>query len=243
MRGGPSASPLLQNSRTNQEHTQVAAPQKPNNNANNRAQRDKGGNKTPQIRVNDRIRAPKVRVVTAKGDQLGVMATRDALAKAKEIGLDLVEVAPNADPPVCRLIDYGKFKYMQAKLQKNNKSKVTKMKEVKLRVGTDVNDYNVKMARTEQFLDHGHKVRFQLCFRNRENAHRELGLDVMAKVVEDMKTMGQVDQAAKLAGNTVTMVLAPLPANQRVKKFKKYEEADFDAESDEFDATDDVSEE
>ena len=140
----------------------MAAPQKPSNTANNRTQRDKGGKKEPQIRVNDRIRAPKVRVVTAKGDQLGVMATRDALAKAKEIGLDLVEVAPNADPPVCRLIDYGKFKYMQAKLQKNNKSKVTKMKEVKLRVGTDVNDYNVKMARTEQFLDHGHKVRFQL---------------------------------------------------------------------------------
>ena len=229
--------------RTNQEHTQVAAPQKPSKPANRPQRGDKGANKAPQIRVNDRIRAPKVRVVTAKGDQLGVMATRDALAKAKEIGLDLVEVAPNADPPVCRLIDYGKFKYMQAKLQKNNKSKVTKMKEVKLRVGTDVNDYNVKMARTEQFLDHGHKVRFQLRVRNRENAHRELGLDVMAKVVEDMKTMGQVDQPAKLAGNTVTMVLAPLPANQRVKKFKKYEEADFDAESDEFDATDDVSEE
>ena len=231
-----------QKSRTNQEHTQVAAPQKPSKPAS-RPSRDKGANKAPQIRVNDRIRAPKVRVVTAKGDQLGVMATRDALAKAKEIGLDLVEVAPNADPPVCRLIDYGKFKYMQAKLQKNNKSKVTKMKEVKLRVGTDVNDYNVKMARTEQFLDHGHKVRFQLRFRNRENAHRELGLDVMAKVVEDMKTMGQVDQPAKLAGNTVTMVLAPLPANQRVKKFKKYEEADFDTESEEFDATDDLGEE
>ena len=124
-----------------------------------------------------------------------------------------------------------------------SKSKVTKMKEVKLRVGTDVNDYNVKMARTEQFLDHGHKVRFQLRFRGRENAHQQLGLEVMAKVVEDMKTMGQVDQPAKLAGNTVTMVLAPLPANQRVKKFKKYEEADFDAESEEFDATDELGEE
>ena len=178
-------------------------------------------------------------MVTANGDQLGVMATRDALSRAKEIGLDLVEVAPNADPPVCRLIDYGKFKYMQAKMQKNNKAKTVRMKEIKLRIGTDVNDYNVKMARTEQFLDHGHKVRFQLRFRGRENAHQQLGLEVMAKVVEDMKTMGKVDQAAKLAGNTVTMVLTPLPAAQRVKKFKKYEEADFDAESDEFDASDD----
>lgn len=220
----------------------MPAPQKkntPNNAAqprNNR--RDQHNNRTQQIRVNDRIRAPRVRVVTADGDQLGVMSTRDALAKAKEIGLDLVEVAPNADPPVCRLIDYGKFKYMQAKQQKNNKTKAVRMKEVKLRIGTDVNDYNVKMARTEQFLDHGHKVRFQLRFRGRENAHQQMGLEVMAKVVEDMKTMGKVDQPAKLVGNTVGMVLAPLPPNQRVKKFKKYEEEDFDAESEEFDATD-----
>lgn len=211
-------------------------PNKPANN-NNRNNRDRN-NRTPQVRVNDRIRAPRVRVVTAKGEQLGVMRTDDALAKAKSIGLDLVEVAPNADPPVCRLIDYGKYKYMQAKLQKGNKAKATRLKEVKLRVGTDVNDYNVKMGRTEQFLDHGHKVRFQLRFRARENAHKELGLEMMAKVVEDMKTMGQVDQPAKLAGNTVTMVLAPLPAAQRVKKFKKYEDENFDTESEEFDAKD-----
>ena len=215
-------------------------PNKPANN-NNRNNRDRNS-KAPQIRVNDRIRAPRVRVITAKGEQLGIMQTRDALTKAKEIGLDLVEVAPNADPPVCRLIDYGKYKYMQAKLQKGNKAKATRLKEVKLRVGTDVNDYNVKMARTEQFLDHGHKVRFQLRFRARENAHKELGLEMMAKVVEDMKTMGQVDQAAKLAGNTVTMVLTPLPAAQRVKKFKKYEEGDFDTESEEFDAKDESAE-
>lgn len=219
-------------------NTHVPTPQK-NNNSGNRGRREQSG--SANIRVNDRIRAPRVRVVTASGDQLGVMATRDALAKAKEIGLDLVEVAPNADPPVCRLIDYGKFKYMQAKMQKNSKSKAVRMKEIKLRVGTDVNDYNVKMGRTEQFLDHGHKVRFQLRFRNRENAHKELGLEVMAKVVEDMKTMGKVDQPAKLAGNTVTMVLTPLPAAQRVKKFKKYEDENFDTESEEFDARDDIA--
>lgn len=210
-----------------------------NNNPGNRGNRRDQNAKTPQTRVNDRIRAPRVRVVTANGDQLGVMSTRDALAKAKEIGLDLVEVAPNADPPVCRLIDYGKYKYMQAKLQKSNKTKTVRMKEIKLRIGTDVNDYNVKMARTEQFLDHGHKVRFQLRFRGRENAHQQLGLEVMAKVVEDLRTMGKVDQPAKLAGNTVTMVLTPLPTGQRVKKFKKYEEDDFDADSAEFDASDD----
>lgn len=213
-------------------------PPRPNKPANNNRNNRDRNNRTPQVRVNDRIRAPRVRVVTAKGEQLGVMRTDDALAKAKSIGLDLVEVAPNADPPVCRLIDYGKYKYMQAKLQKGNKAKATRLKEVKLRVGTDVNDYNVKMGRTEQFLDHGHKVRFQLRFRARENAHKELGLEMMAKVVEDMKTMGQVDQPAKLAGNTVTMVLAPLPAAQRVKKFKKYEDENFDTESEEFDAKD-----
>ncbi len=216
----------------------MPAPQK-NTNPGNRAPRRDQNAKTPQTRVNDRIRAPRVRVVTATGEQLGVMSTRDALIKAKELGLDLVEVAPNADPPVCRLIDYGKYKYMLAKQQKNNKTKVVRMKEVKLRIGTDVNDYNVKMARSEQFLDHGHKVRFQLRFRGRENAHQQLGLEVMAKVVEDLRTMGKVDQPAKLAGNTVTMVLTPLPQGQRVKKFKKYEEDDFDADSSEFDATDD----
>jgi translation initiation factor IF-3 len=216
----------------------VPAPQKNNNPGNRNVRRDQNA-KAPQTRVNDRIRAPRVRVVTAAGEQLGVMSTRDALIKAKEIGLDLVEVAPNADPPVCRLIDYGKYKYMLAKQQKNNKTKAVRMKEIKLRIGTDVNDYNVKMARSEQFLDHGHKVRFQLRFRGRENAHQQLGLEVMAKVVEDLRTMGKIDQAAKLAGNTVTMVLTPLPAGQRVKKFKKYEEEDFDAESSEFDATDD----
>lgn len=195
--------------------------------------------RTPLIRVNERIRASKVRVVTARGEQLGVMQTRDALAKAKEIGLDLVEVAPNAEPPVCRIIDYGKYKYLQAKLLKTNKTRTVKMKEVKLRIGTDVNDYNVKMARAEQFLDQGHKVRFQIRFRGRENAHKELGLVVMKKVVEDLKTMAGIDQAPKLAGNNVNMVLSPLPDHQRVKKFKKYEEEDFDTESEEFDAKDD----
>ncbi len=206
---------------------------KPSGNKNRRDQ-----NRTPQVRANERIRAPKVRVVTARGEQLGVMTTRDALAKAKSIGLDLVEVAPNADPPVCRLIDYGKYKYLQAKLQKTNKAKTIKMKEIKLRIGTDVNDYNVKMARSEQFLDHGHKVRFQLRFRGRENAHHNLGLEMMAKVVEDLKTMAAVDQAAKLGGNTVNMVLSPLAENQRVRKFKKYQEDDFDVNSEAHDATD-----
>lgn len=198
----------------------------------NRRYRERGD----QTRVNERIRSPRVRVVTAAGEQHGVMNVRDALDLAKSMGLDLVEVAAAAEPPVCRIIDYGKYKYQQAKLQKNNKSKTIKMKEVKLRIGTDTNDYNVKMARTESFLDAGHKVRFQLRFRGRENAHRELGFEVLNRVVEDMKTMGQVDQAPRLAGNTMNMVLSPLPAQQRVKKFRVHLDDDFDIESEEFDA-------
>lgn len=209
-------------------------PIKPNNKDNNR-RRERGGDQT---RINERIRASKVRVVTATGEQLGVMATREALEKAKSLGLDLVEVTSASDPPVCRIVDYGKYKYQQSKLQKNNKSKVVRMKEIKLRIGTDTNDYNVKMARTESFLDAGHKVRFQLRFRGRENAHQELGFVVMSRVVEDMKTMAQIDQQAKLAGNTMNMVLSPLPAAQRVKKFRAHLEEGFDTESDEFDAVD-----
>ena len=157
----------------------------------------------------------------------------------RALGLDLVEVAGNADPPVCRVVDYGKYKYQQAKLQKNNKSRTVKLKEIKLRIGTDTNDYNVKMARTESFLDHGHKVRFQLRFRGRENAHQELGYDVFNKVIADMKTMAQVDQAPRLAGNTMHMVLSPLPAQQRVKKFTAHLDKDFDSEDSAFDAEDD----
>lgn len=208
---------------------------KPNHSKDNRRFRDRGD----QTRVNERIRAPRVRVVIGTGEQRGVMSTRDALDLAKSMGLDLVEVAATADPPVCRIIDYGKFKYLQAKLQKNNKSRTIKMKEVKLRIGTDTNDYNVKMARTESFLDQGHKVRFQLRFRGRENAHHELGFDMMNRVIEDMKTMAQVDQAPRLGGNTMNMVLSPLPAQQRVKKFKAHLDDDFDVDSAEFDVTDD----
>ncbi len=204
-----------------------------NNNSRDGARRRDHGD---QVRVNERIRAPKVRVVTAAGDQLGILNTREALEKAKMLGLDLVEVASTADPPVCRLVDYGKYKYQQAKLQKNNKNKIVRMKEVKLRIGTDTNDYYVKMARTEDFLDHGHKVRFQLRFRGRENAHQELGSEMLQRVIADMKTMGQVDQAPRLAGNTMTMVLAPLPVAQRVKKFRAHLDEGFDSESEEYDA-------
>ena len=154
-------------------------------------------------RVNDRIRAPKVRVVLFNGDQLGVMSAREALEKAKLIGLDLVEIAPNADPPVCRIVDYGKYKYEQSKLKKVKSKNSTRMKETKFRVGTGQHDYNIKMGRAEGFLATGHKVRMVLQFRGRENAHKELGFVMMKRIIEDLKQIAHVDQEPRLNGRAV----------------------------------------
>ena len=171
-------------------------------------------------RVNDKIRAPKVRVVYGEGQQLGVMSTREAVEKAKSVGLDLVEIAANADPPVCRIVDYGKYKYEQSKLKKTSKSKgPTKMKEVKFRVRTEEHDYNIKCARIEKFLDEGNKVRIQLQFRGRENAHKEIGFEVMEKVKVDLKGMSHVDMEPKLAGRAIGMILSPLPPEKRQRHF------------------------
>jgi len=170
-------------------------------------------------RINDRIRAPKVRVIMADGQQLGVMSSREALAKAQSLGLDLVEIAGQVDPPVCKIIDYGKFKYEQAKLKKQKSKSATRMKEVKFRVGTGQHDYNIKLGRAEGFLDTNHKCRFVLQFKGRENAHKELGFVVLNRIIEDLKTMAQVDQAPRLNGRAVAMILSPLPAHQRKRKF------------------------
>lgn len=194
--------------------------------------------------MNDRIRAPRVRVVSADGAQLGVMNTREAVEKAKSIGLDLVEVTGNVDPPVCRVVDYGKWKYEQSKLKKNNKSKaVTKMKEIKFRPRTEAHDYNVKMGRSEAFLEEGHKLRMVLQFRGRENAHREVGFEMMERIKEDLKTMAHVDQDARLSGRMLVMVLSPLPKDQQKRHFilnhgELLEEDDFEDEEEDFDESD-----
>lgn len=202
-------------------------------------------------RVNDRIRAPRVRVVTADGQQLGVMSSRDALIKAQSLGLDLVEIAGLADPPVCKIVDYGKYKYEQAKLKKQKSKSSTRMKEVKFRVGTGQHDYNIKLGRAEGFLDANHKCRFVLQFRGRENAHKDLGFVVLNRIIEDLKTMAQVDQPPRLNGRAVAMILSPLPQHQRKRKFHLFhgelmEEDDFEEdekheEADDFD--DDVPDE
>lgn len=188
-------------------------------------------------RINDRIRAPKVRVVNANGEQLGVMSSRDALIKAQSVGLDLVEIAGQADPPVCKIIDYGKYKYTQAKLKKGKSKSSTKMKEVKFRVGTGSHDYNIKLGRAETFLEGNHKVRFVLQFKGRENAHKELGFVMLKRIIEDLKSMANVDQPPRLSGRAVAMILSPLPAHQRKRHFHLFhgeliEEDDHDEEED-----------
>jgi translation initiation factor IF-3 len=202
-------------------------------------------------RINDRIRAPRVRVVTADGQQLGVMSSREALAKAQAVGLDLVEIAGQVDPPVCKIIDYGKFKYEQSKLKKQKSKASTRMKEVKFRVGTGQHDYNIKLGRAEGFLDTNHKVRFVLQFKGRENAHKELGFVALNRIIEDLKTMAQVDQPPRLNGRAVAMILSPLPQHQRKRKFHLFhgelidEDEDDDKHEEDFDdaVPDEVSEE
>jgi translation initiation factor IF-3 len=196
-------------------------------------------------RVNDRIRAPRIRVVYGEdSQQLGVMTTREAIDKAKSVGLDLVEIAPKADPPVCRIVDYGKYKYEQSKLKKTSKSKgPVKMKEVKFRVRTEEHDYNIKCARAEKFLDEGNKVRVQLQFRGRENAHRDIGFEVMERVKDDLAGMSHVDMEPKLAGRAIGMVLSPIAAEKRERRFMlSHGELihEDEAKDHEFDDSDDI---
>ena len=191
----------------------------------------------PLIRVNHRIRAREVRVINGStGEQLGVLKLPDALRKAEELGLDLVEVAPNAIPPVCRIVDFGKYRYELAKQEKDKKSHAGKVKEVKFRVNIDHHDYLTKIRHAEEFLDKGNKLKVQLQFRGRQMAHQELGMAVVLRVKEDLATMGNVDMEPKLVGRAINMVMSPLPANKRKRRFKPME---FEPEDDSGEPDDD----
>lgn len=163
-------------------------------------------------------------IVGSTGQQLGVMKLNDALKHAQSLGLDLVEVAPTAVPPVCRIVDYGKFKYEQSKHDKEKKSAGSKLKEIKFRVNIDEHDYETKLRHGEEFLDKGNKVRVQLQFRGREMAHQELGMQLMARIKVDLAGMANVEQEPKMQGRNVTMTLAPLPANKRKRRFSSDED-------------------
>ncbi|PYJ49150.1 MAG: translation initiation factor IF-3 [Verrucomicrobia bacterium] len=173
-----------------------------------------------QFRVNGRIRAREVRVIFGStGEQLGIMKLSDALRKAQSLGLDLVEVAPTANPPVCKIVSLGKFRYDISKHERDRRPGGAKLKELKFRVNIDEHDYLTKVRHGEEFLDRGNKVRVQLQFRGREMAHQELGLQLMEKVRKDLAGMSQVETEPKITGRNLTMTLTPLPANRRKRRF------------------------
>jgi len=153
------------------------------------------------------------------------MKLSDALKRAQSMDLDLVEVAPTANPPVCKIVDFGKFRYDISKQVKDRKSAGTKLKEIKFRVNIDEHDYLTKIRHAEEFLDKGNKVRVQLSFRGREMAHQEFGMQLMHKVRDDLTTMAQVEMDPKIAGRNITMTLSPLPANKRKRRFAVVPEA------------------
>jgi translation initiation factor IF-3 len=157
------------------------------------------------------IRAREVRVIGQEGGQLGVMVVQEALRLAEEQGLDLVEVAPEAKPPVCRIMDYGKYRYQQSKRlqQAKKKQKVISVKEIKLRPKTEEHDYQFKTQHVRRFLQDGHKTKVTVVFRGREIAHAELGRQMLERVATDMEDIGAVEQMPQQEGRNMTMVLMP----------------------------------
>ncbi|MBS6473800.1 MAG: translation initiation factor IF-3 [Acetobacter sp.] len=162
-------------------------------------------------RANEDITAKQVRLIGAAGENIGVVSIREALRLADEAGLDLIEISPNAEPPVCKILDLGKFRYEQQKRKAEAKKnqKVVEIKEIKLSPNIDTHDYEVKMKSAQRFIADGNKVKFSLRFRGREMAYIEQGQEIMAHVVEDSDLFAKVEQPAKLEGKQISMVLAP----------------------------------
>ncbi|MGH9820177.1 MAG: translation initiation factor IF-3 [Pyrinomonadaceae bacterium] len=189
------------------------------------ARRFGGRNQRPRFReplhrTNERIRVPSVRVVTEDGETLGVMDTRDAIQEARTRGIDLVEIAPNAQPPVCKLIDYGKFLYEQKKkAHEAKKHQVTvSVKEIKFRPGTDDHDYGYRMERAREWLQDGDKVRAAIAFRGREMTHRELGAKILKRLTQDLLEYGEVEVAPKMEGYQMFTIFNPKKVKPEPKK-------------------------
>ena len=162
-------------------------------------------------RVNDQIRIPNVRLIVESGENVGVVATRDAFQRAIEAGLDLVEISPMADPPVAKIMDFGKFKYEQQKRanEARKKQKTIEVKEVKMRPNINTHDYDVKMRAVSKFLGEGDKVKVTMRFRGREMAHQELGLALLNRVRDEVGEAAKVEQFPRMEGRQMTMVMAP----------------------------------
>ncbi|MFQ2184340.1 translation initiation factor IF-3 [Aeromonas hydrophila] len=170
--------------------------------------------KQPQARahrINEEIRLKEVRLTGLDGEAIGITSIQDALNLALEAGVDLVEISPNAEPPVCRIMDYGKFLYEKSKTTKEQKKKqkVVQVKEIKFRPGTDEGDYQVKLRNLVRFLDDGDKAKVTLRFRGREMAHQELGIKVLERVKNDLEELAVVESFPKVEGRQAVMVLAP----------------------------------
>ncbi|TNE61462.1 MAG: translation initiation factor IF-3 [Alphaproteobacteria bacterium] len=162
-------------------------------------------------RVNDQIRVKEVRLIGAEGENHGVVTIHQALNIAADAGLDLVEISPNAEPPVCKVLDYGKFKYEQQKkanlARKNQKTQ--EVKEIKMRPGIDTHDYNTKMKKIREFIEDGDKVKVTIRFRGREMAHQDLGMEVLNRVTAEMEESAKIEARPKLEGRQMIMVIAP----------------------------------
>ncbi|MFD1344578.1 translation initiation factor IF-3 [Litorisediminicola beolgyonensis] len=163
-------------------------------------------------RVNDRIRVSEIRLIGADGENVGVVTPARGMELAEQAGLDLVEISPNASPPVCKIMDFGKFKYEQQKreAEARKKQKIIEVKEVKFRPNTDVHDYDVKMRNVVKFLENGDKVKVTLRFRGREMAHQNLGRDLLERVADDVKEIGKVENMPKMEGRQMVMMIGPV---------------------------------
>ena len=170
------------------------------------------GKKIDEIKVNEHIRAREVRLISAGGEQLGILPLDEALKTAKDVGLDLVEVAPNSDPPVCRIMDYGKFKYQTSKKvqEARKKSRTVQVKEIKLRPNTEEHDLGFKLRNVKKFLEKKNRVKVSVFFRGREMAHMDSGRELLKRVAEEVMDEGTVEEEPKQeARNRITMVIAP----------------------------------
>ena len=163
-------------------------------------------------KANERIRSPQVQVISSDGKNLGTLATQEAINIAKQEGLDLIEISPNANPPVCKIIDIGKYKYdLQKKANKaKKKQKIINLKEIKLRPVTEIHDYNFKIKNAQKFLEKGDKVKFTVKFRGREMQHTHLGNKLMDRIINDTAKLGKVEIMPKLEGRQIIMIVQPL---------------------------------
>lgn len=163
------------------------------------------------IRINEEIRAQQVRTIDQDGKQLGVLPTDEAMALAEKAGVDLVEVAAQGDPPVCRIMDYGKYRYEQTKRVKEAKKKqhVIKVKEIKFHPNIDVHDYSIKLKHATDFLEKGHKVKFSIVYRGREMAHQEIGRELLNRLIADISEYGAVETLPKMMGRNLFATVGP----------------------------------